>query len=108
MTEQQTADMIVEVAGREYFRRWQEILWEGGAKTISWDELGQSEKWMVLDCTASAIASARPMIAAEERERCARFAAATTAYDDNLQKSAGGVTTGQRIAAAIRAMGVER
>ena len=38
------------------------------------------------------------------REEAAKVADATTAYDDNLQKAAGCGTTGQRIAAAIRAL----
>jgi hypothetical protein len=37
-------------------------------------------------------------------EEAARVAEATWAYDDNLQKSAGCSTTGQRIATAIRAL----
>lgn len=42
---------------------------------------------------------------AAERERCAKVAEDTKSYDDNLQRSAGCATTGQRIAAAIRAQG---
>lgn len=41
-----------------------------------------------------------------EREACAKLAAATTAYDDGLQKAAGCGTTGERIAAAIRSRAV--
>jgi Ni2+-binding GTPase involved in maturation of urease and hydrogenase len=37
-------------------------------------------------------------------EEAARVAEGTSSYDDNVQKSAGCHTTGQRIAAAIRAM----
>ena len=48
----------------------------------------------------AAIALAR----AETLEEAAKVADATTAYDDNLQKAAGCGTTGQRIAAAIRAL----
>jgi hypothetical protein len=44
------------------------------------------------------------LIRAEVLEEAARVADATTAFDDNLQKSAGCWTTGQRIAAAIRAL----
>jgi len=40
----------------------------------------------------------------EALEEAARVADATTAFDDNVQKSAGCWTTGQRIAAAIRAL----
>jgi len=46
------------------------------------------------------LALARPAI----REECARVAEGVTSYDDVVQKSAGCHTTGQRIAAAIRAM----
>jgi hypothetical protein len=48
----------------------------------------------------AALAVARPAI----REECARVAEGVTSYDDAVQKSAGCYTTGQRIAAAIRAM----
>lgn len=41
---------------------------------------------------------------AEALEEAAKIAAATKAYDDNLQKSAGGSTTGQRIAWLIRSL----
>jgi hypothetical protein len=44
------------------------------------------------------------LIRAETLDEVARVADATTAFDDNLQKSAGCWTTGQRIAAAIRAL----
>ena len=44
------------------------------------------------------------LIRADVLEEAARVADATTAFDDNVQKSAGCWTTGQRIAAAIRAL----
>ena len=45
--------------------------------------------------------------AAEVREECAKIAERTKAADDIVQRSAGCATTGQRIAAAIRAGGRE-
>lgn len=54
------------------------------------------------DAALAAMSRAISEARAEQRERDARIAAGTTAYDDNLQKSAGCSTTGQRIAAAIR------
>jgi hypothetical protein len=50
------------------------------------------------------IQTAIDLIRAETLDEAARVADATTAFDDNLQKSAGCWTTGQRIAAAIRAL----
>jgi hypothetical protein len=44
------------------------------------------------------------LIRAEVLEEAAKVADATTSYDDNLHKSVGAHTTGQRIAAAIRAL----
>lgn len=38
-------------------------------------------------------------------ERCAKVAESVQSYDDALQKSAGCLTSGQRIAAAIRKLG---
>jgi hypothetical protein len=61
------------------------------ADTTWWDFMAESR---------AALAVARPVI----REECARVAESTTSYDDAVQKSAGCYTTGQRIAAAIRAM----
>lgn len=60
-----------------------------------------------LDDAASAVlALFAPFLAEKERaerERCAKVAETAKSYDDNLQRSAGCATTGQRIAAAIRA-----
>lgn len=42
---------------------------------------------------------------AAQKERDAVIAAKTAAYDDNIQRSAGCGTTGERIAAAIRSAG---
>lgn len=51
-----------------------------------------------------ALDAARPAIRREVLEEAAKAADEATAFDDALQKSAGCWTTGQRIAASIRAL----
>jgi hypothetical protein len=63
------------------------------------------DKWRYhLPEARAAIAAARPAIRAEALEEAAKAADEATAFDDALQKSAGCWTTGQRIAASIRAL----
>ncbi len=64
----------------------------------------KARTYLGLDMPTPNIAAAIDLIRADVLEEAARVADATTAFDDNLQKSAGCWTTGQRIAAAIRAL----
>jgi len=66
---------------------------DGGHETI--------RRWMNYTNDATA---AIDLIRTDVLEEAARVADSTTAFDDNLQQSAGCWTTGQRIAAAIRAI----
>jgi hypothetical protein len=59
----------------------------------------------VLDCACLNTTDAAIALVLEE---AAKVADATTAYDDSLQKAAGCGTTGQRTAAAIRALKEDR
>ena len=56
------------------------------------------------DEARAAIAAARPAIEAAAYQRAAEVAGGTQAYDDSLHTVNGLRTTGQRIAAAIRAL----
>jgi hypothetical protein len=67
-------------------------------------KLSAYEKGNNLQLSTEDLAAAIDLIRAETLDEAARVADATTAFDDNLQKSAGCWTTGQRIAAAIRAL----
>jgi hypothetical protein len=64
----------------------------------------KARTYLGLDMPTPNIAAAIDLIRADVLEEAARVADATTAFDDNLQQSAGCWTTGQRIAAAIRAL----
>lgn len=64
----------------------------------------KARTYLGLDMPTPNIAAAIDLIRADVLEEAARVADATTAFDDNVQKSAGCWTAGQRIAAAIRAL----
>lgn len=67
------------------------------SELCEYDQLGHSKQGELAREARAAIAVVI--------ERCAKVAESAQSYDDLLQKSAGGLTSGQRIAAAIRKLG---
>jgi hypothetical protein len=95
---EQMPDEVVEAAARMRYER--HIAQFPDVVFPTWDDVSPNIKASRKEDEQAILAVARPMI----REECAKVAESTTSYDDVVQKSAGCHTTGQRIAAAIRAM----
>jgi hypothetical protein len=87
-------DELVEKIAREIYSQ------EYDPEHYPFERLEECEKVLCRKQARAALAVARPVI----REECARVAEGVTSYAFVVQKSAGCYTTGQRIAAKIRAM----
>lgn len=105
--EQQTADEIVEVVARAMYEAEHKGLSNCYEWDDHWEDYQEAYRPLHYKRARAAIAAVRPMIEAEEREKCARVAidAATCGGVGERQIER---IIGEDIAAAIRAMGGER
>jgi hypothetical protein len=95
------ADDLVERATKAFLDVDGRVLWDADF----WEEgTDLREAQVELWCSRAEYEARMEKAIAVVLEEAARVAEKTTSYDDNMQKSAGCHTTGQRIAAAIRAM----